>query len=104
MFVFLCVYLSPGQTRKHCCRNIRDSRCFLECIPFCPPVETMLRKQILLPRKQECFLSSSETFDVSQVRFLSRKHCFPVLPPWEHWQETMLISSNKSKQKINKYL
>jgi hypothetical protein len=32
---FLCVYLIPGQTRKHCCRNICDSQCFLECFPTC---------------------------------------------------------------------
>jgi hypothetical protein len=80
---FLCVYLSPGQTRKHCCRNICDSQCFLECFPIFPPMETLLQKQILLPGKQECFLSSSETFDVSLVRFLLRKHYFSVCPPWE---------------------
>ena len=34
------------------------------------------RKQNLLPGKQKCFLSNSETFHVSQVWFLLRKHCF----------------------------
>ena len=57
--------LSPGQTRKHCCGNICDSRCFLKCFPVCPPMETLLRKQNLLPEKQKCFLANSETFDVS---------------------------------------
>jgi hypothetical protein len=41
--------LSPGKTRKHC-----DSRCFLKCFHVCPPVETLLRKQNLLPGKQKC--------------------------------------------------
>ena len=54
------------QTSKHCCGNtICDSRCFLKCFPVCPPVETLLRKQNLLPEKQNCFLANSETFDVS---------------------------------------
>jgi hypothetical protein len=57
--------LSPGQTRKHCCGNICDSWCFLKCFPICPPMETLLRKQNLLPEKQKCFLANSETFDVS---------------------------------------
>jgi hypothetical protein len=60
--------LSPGQTRKHCCgKNICDSRGFLKCFPVCPPVETLLRKQNLLPEKQKCFLANSETFDLSYV-------------------------------------
>jgi hypothetical protein len=50
---------------KHCCGNICDSRCFLKCFHVCPPVETLLRKQNLLPGKQKCFLQTSETFDVS---------------------------------------
>ena len=33
-------------------------------VSVCPPVET-LRKQNLLPEKQNCFLANSETFDVS---------------------------------------
>ena len=45
--------------------NICDSRCFLKCFPVCPPVETLLRKQNLLPEKQKCFLANLETFDVS---------------------------------------
>ena len=84
------VLLSPGQTRKHC-GNICDSRCFLECFPVCPPVETLLRKQNLLPEKQNCFLANSETFDVSlcfslmfpsvcplwkTLRNIGRKQCF----------------------------
>ena len=65
-----CYYYSmlsscPGQTRKHCCVKICDSRCFLKCFHVCPPVETLLRKQNLLPGKQKCFLAKSETFDVS---------------------------------------
>ena len=40
--------------RKHCCGNICDSRCFLKCFPVCPPLETLLRKQNLLPEKQKC--------------------------------------------------
>jgi hypothetical protein len=63
--LFIGITLSPGQTRKHCCGNICDSRCFLKCFPVCPPVETLLRKQNLLPKKQKCFLPNSETFDVS---------------------------------------
>ena len=59
--------------RKHC-----DSPCFLKCFCVCPPVETSLQKHNLLPEKQKCFLSNSETFHVSQVRFLLRKHCFVV--------------------------
>jgi hypothetical protein len=76
---------------KHCCGNICDSRCFLKCFPVCPPVETLLRKQNLLPGKQKCFLPISETFDVSLCFSLM----FPsVCPLWEtcmakHWQETM---------------
>ena len=45
---------------------------------FAHPVETSLQKHNLLPEKQKCFLSNSETFHVSQVRFLLRKHCFLV--------------------------
>jgi hypothetical protein len=67
-----------GQTRKHCCGNICYSRCFLKCFHVCPPVETLLRKQSLLPGKQKCFLS--ETFDVSLCFSLM----FPsVCPLWE---------------------
>jgi hypothetical protein len=54
------IHLSPG----HCCGNNCDSRCFLKCFPVCPTVETLLRKQNLLPEKQKCFLANSETFDV----------------------------------------
>jgi hypothetical protein len=61
--------LSPGQTRKHCCGNICDSRCFLKCFPVCPPVETLLRKQNLLPEKQKCFLANSETLMFSYVSY-----------------------------------
>ena len=80
---FLLVNLSPGQTRKHCDGNICDSRCFLKCFPVCPPVETLLRKQNLLPEKQKCFLANSETFDVSLCFSLM----FPsVCPLWETWR------------------
>jgi hypothetical protein len=41
-------------------------------------VETSLQKHNLLPEKQKCFLSNLETFHVSQVQFLLRKHCFLV--------------------------
>ena len=84
--------LSPGQTRKHCCRNICDSRCFLKCFPVCPPVETLLRKQNLLPEKQKCFLANSETFDVSL--------CFSLMFPigfahsWKHCET--LVGNNVS--------
>jgi hypothetical protein len=71
---------SPGQTRKHCCGNICDSQCFHKCFPVCPPVETLLRKQNLLPEKQKRFLVNSETFDVSLCFSLM----FPsVCPLWE---------------------
>jgi hypothetical protein len=74
---------SPGQTRKHCCGNICDSRCFLKCFPVCPPAETLLRKQNLLPEKQKCFLANSETFGVSLCLSLM----FPsVCPLWETWR------------------
>jgi hypothetical protein len=77
--------LSPGQTRKHCCGNICDSRCFFKCFPVCPPVETLLRKQNLLPEKQKCFLANSETFDVPLCFSLM----FPsVCPLWETWRIT----------------
>jgi hypothetical protein len=79
----LSIVLSPGQTRKHCCGNICDSRCFLKCFPVCPPVETLLRKQNLLPEKQKCFLQNSETFDVSLCPSLM----FPsVCPLWDTWR------------------
>jgi hypothetical protein len=75
--------LSPGQTRKHCCGNICDSRCFLKCFPVCPPVETLLRKQNLLPEKQKCLLANSDTFNVSLCFSLM----FPsVCPLWETWR------------------
>jgi hypothetical protein len=49
----------------------------------CPPVETLLRKQNLLPGKQKCFLPNPETFDVS----LCCSPMFPsVCPLWETWR------------------
>jgi hypothetical protein len=46
-------------------------------------VETLLRKQNLLPEKQKCFLANSETFDVSLCFSLM----FPsVCPLWETWR------------------
>ena len=81
-----CWDFSLGQTRKHCCGNICDSRCFLKCIHVCPPVETLLRKQNLLPGKQKYFLANSETFDVSLCFSLM----FPsVCPLWETLAGTM---------------
>ena len=75
--------LSPTQTRNHCCGNICDSRCFLKFFPVCPHMETLLRKQNLLPEKQKCFLANSETFDVSLCFSLM----FPsVCPLWETWR------------------
>ena len=77
---FALTSLSLGQTRKHCCGNICDSRCFLKCFPVCPLVKTLLRKQNLLPGKQNCFLPISETSDVSLCFSLM----FPsVCPLWE---------------------
>jgi hypothetical protein len=66
--------------------NICDSRCFLKCFPVCQPVETLLRKQNLLPEaeKQKCFLANSETFDVFlcfSLMFLT-----DVCPLWETWR------------------
>ena len=51
---------------------------FPQSFPVCPPAETLLRKWNLLPGKQKCFQSNSETFHVSQAWFLLRKHCFLV--------------------------
>ena len=70
--------------RKHC-----DSPCFLKCFCVCPPVETSLQKHNLLPEKQKCFLSNSETFHVSQVRFLLRKHCVLVFAHLGRHGETL---------------
>ena len=48
-----------------------------------PCMETLLRKQNLLPEKQKCFLANSETFDVSLCFSLM----FPsVCPLWETWR------------------
>ena len=47
-----------GQTRKHCWGNIVS----YQCLPGCPPRETLLRKQNILPRKQKCFPTNLETF------------------------------------------
>ena len=64
-------------------KHLSDSRCFLKCFPVCPPVETLVWKQNLLPEKQKCFLANSETFDVSQCFSLM----FPsVCPLWETWR------------------
>ena len=71
---------------QHCCGNICDSWCFLDCFVVCPPVETLLWKQFLLPGKHKCFIPNSETFDVSRVGSLLQKHCFSVRPPWETWR------------------
>jgi hypothetical protein len=76
--------LSPGQTRKHCCGNICDSRCFLKCFPVCPHMETLLRKQNLLPEIQRCFLANSETFDVSLCFSLMFPSVCPLLETWRN--------------------
>jgi hypothetical protein len=61
--------LSPGQTRKHCCGNICDSRCFIKCFPVCPPVETLLREPNLLPEWREAKIFPSEFRNI---------WCFPM--------------------------
>ena len=70
--------LSPGQTRKHCCGNICDSRCFLKCFHVCPPVETTLPKQNLL-------LPNAETFDVSLCfSLMFPSVCHALLETWRN--------------------
>ena len=49
-----------------------------QCFHVCPPRKTLLRKQNLLPRKQKCFPTNSETF-------LLRKQCFVVCPHVFKW-------------------
>jgi hypothetical protein len=53
-------------------------------LDVCPSVETLLRKQNLLPAGNKiCFLPTSETFDVS----LCSSPMFPsVCPLWETWR------------------
>jgi hypothetical protein len=90
--------LSPGQTRKHCSGNICDSRCFLKCFPVCPPVETLLRKQNLLPEKKKCFLANSETLDVSlcfSLMFPIVRLC-PLLETWRNIGRKQCFRNNVS--------
>ena len=70
---------------------------FPQMLPCLPTLETLLRKQNILPEKQKCFLQNSETFDVSLCSSLM----FPsVCPLWETWrnigmQETIFPSLPK---------
>jgi hypothetical protein len=52
--------------------------------PVCPPVETLLRKQNLLPEKRKCFLANSETFDVSLCFSLMFPSVCPLLETWRN--------------------
>jgi predicted metal-binding membrane protein len=57
---------------------------FPQMFPCLPPMETLLRKQNLLPEKQKCFLENSETFYISLCFSLM----FPsVCPLWETWRK-----------------
>jgi hypothetical protein len=78
------------------CRNICDSRCFLRCFHVCPPVETLLRKQNLLPGKQKCFLSNSETFDVSLCFSLMFPSVCPLLETWRNIGRKQCFRNNVS--------
>ena len=99
-------FVHPG---KHCCGNIWELLCFLECFPVCPPWETLLRKHLRIAMFPRMFSSLStlgniveETFEncyvssnVSQFvhpgkhccgniwELLCFLECFPVCPPWE---------------------
>ena len=55
--------LRPWQTRTHCCQD--------KCFTVCPPVQHLLRTQILCPGHKKCFWFCSEAFCV-------RNKCFPV--------------------------
>lgn len=64
----------------YCYGNILKLPCLLECFPVCPPLETLWRKQNLLPRKQKCSTTNSETFFnyifVAETLFSSLLICF----------------------------
>ena len=94
---------------KHCCGNIWELLCFLECFPVCPPWETLLRKHLRIAVFPRMFSSLStlgnivvETFENCYVssnvfqfvhpgkhcceniwELLCFLECFPVCPPWE---------------------
>jgi hypothetical protein len=107
--------LSPGQTRKHCCGNICDSRCFLECFHVCLPVETLLRKQNL---KQKCFQPTQFRNIWCFPIFLTNiSLCFPNLGNMaKHWtvgnnvsakmfpQECFLVCPGLNSRKCNMIL
>ena len=84
-------FKSPGKTRKHCCGNICDFRCFLKCFPVCPPKETLLRKQNFLPRKKnvsykiqkhlmfpKCDCFCGNIVSLFAHMFPARKHFFQI--------------------------
>ena len=48
----MMIKISPGQTRKHCCENICDSRCFLKCFSCLPT-----RGNIVAETKLACWLA-----------------------------------------------
>ena len=65
-------------------------------------METLLRKQNLLPEKQKCFVANSETFDASLCFSLM----FPsVCPLWETWRglkgAVKTTKGNLSKGHVN---
>lgn len=70
----------PGWTMKHCCGNIWEFWCVLECSCAWPPMEILLRKQNLVPVRQKCSSVSFETFS-SRPRFLFRRKCFFICSP-----------------------
>ena len=67
---------SPGQTRKHCCGNICESRSFLKCFPVCHPWWVAKMFPIKF-RNISCFPS---VIFVAETLFPS------VCPPWETWR------------------
>jgi hypothetical protein len=62
----------------------------------CPPVETLLRKQNLLPKKQKCFLANSETFDVSLCFSLMFPSVCPLLETWRNIGRKQCFRNNVS--------
>ena len=94
---------------KHCCGNIWELLCFLECFPVCPPWETLLRTHLriaMFPRMfpslstlgnivaetfENCYVSSNVSQFVDPGKhccgniweLLCFLECFPVCPPWE---------------------
>ena len=87
--VIAIAFKSPEQTRKHCCGNICDSRCFLKvslfahlrkhccwnkiCFPGSKNVSYQIQKHFMFPKRDFC-CGKPETL-------------FPsVCPPWETWR------------------